>query len=263
MILIADNLTVTNCAIAKAIQDMDPGPIQDLVFQCERAGAEAIDINPGPLTKDPEEKMTFLVAAVQSVCGLPLLLDTTNPKALEAGLRVSLNPVIINGFSLEPKKLEFILPLAKKYDADIIGYLLYPNGHVPPGEDDLTQIALDLYKAFKKTGMDDSRLIIDPVVAPLMWENGMHHNRSILSIIRSLPDLLGFPARTIAGISNLTSGPVPVGKKRVAEQTFIPMLAAAGLTFALLNVLLPDTLRITRMSHMLLNTDVFSWGAAP
>ena len=263
MILVADNLTVTNRIIAKAIDAMDPGPIQDLVFQCERAGAEAIDVNPGPLTKDPEEKMTFLVATVQSVTGLPLLLDTTNPKALEAGLRVSLNPVIINGFSLEPKKLEFILPLAKRYDADIIGYLLYPNGHVPAGEDDLVQIALDLYGEFKKAGMDDNRLIIDPVVAPLMWENGLHHNQNILSVIRSLPDLLGFPVRTIAGISNLTSGPGPVGKKRLAEQTFIPMLAAAGLTFALLNVLIPDTIRIARMSQMFLNTDVFSWASTP
>jgi 5-methyltetrahydrofolate corrinoid/iron sulfur protein methyltransferase len=263
MILVADNLTVTNTAIAKALDAMDPGPIQNLVFQCERAGAEAIDINPGPLAKDPETKMTFLVVAVQSVTGLPLLLDTANPKALEAGLRASLNPVIINGFSLEPKKLEFILPLAKQYDADIIGYLLYPNGHVPSGEDDLIQMALDLYGEFKKTGMDDARLIIDPVVAPLMWENGMRHNRNILSVIRNLPDLLGFPVRTIAGLSNLTSGPGPAGKKRITEQVFIPMLAAAGLTFALVNVLMPDILRTARMSRMLLNTDLFSWAAAP
>jgi 5-methyltetrahydrofolate corrinoid/iron sulfur protein methyltransferase len=261
MILIADNLTVTNASIAKAIDDMNPGPIQDLVFQCERAGAEAIDINPGPLTKNPEEKMSFLVSTVHSVSGLPLLLDTTNPKALEAGLRVSLNPVIINGFSLESKKLEFILPLAKRYNADIIGYLLYPNGHVPTSEDDLIRIAVDLYEEFKKTGMEDSRLIIDPVVAPLMWENGIQHNQNILSLLRNLPDFLGFPVRTIAGISNLTSGPGPVGKKRLAEQTFIPMMAAAGLTFALLNVLLSETVRIARLSHMLLNTDVFSWAA--
>jgi 5-methyltetrahydrofolate corrinoid/iron sulfur protein methyltransferase len=263
MILVADNLTVTNPTVARAIEERSPGPIQSLVFQCERAGADAIDINPGPLTKDPEDKMTFLVATVQSVTGLPLLLDTTNPKALEAGLRVSSNPVIINGFSLEPRKLEFILPLAKQYDADIIGYLLYPNGHVPPGKDDLVQIALALYGEFKKADIEDRHLIIDPVVAPLMWENGMRHNQNILSIIRSLPDLLGVPLGTIAGISNLTSGPGPVGKKRIAEQAFIPMLVSAGLTYALVNVLVPETLRIARMSHALLNADVFSWAATP
>jgi hypothetical protein len=35
-----------------------------------------------------------------------LILDTTNPKALEAGLVKSKNKTIINGFSLEPAKLE-------------------------------------------------------------------------------------------------------------------------------------------------------------
>ncbi len=259
MILVADNLTVTDPVIAKAIDAHDPGPIQNRVFQCERAGAQAVDINPGFLTKAPEEKMTFLVAAVQSVTALPLVLDTANPKALEAGLRASLNPVIINGFSLEPKKLEYILPLAKHYDTDIIGYLLYPNGQVPIEEADMIQIALDLYKEFKKTGLEDRRLILDPVVAPLMWENGLRHNQNMLSVIRHLPDLLGFAVKTIAGISNLTSGPGPVEKKRVAQQAFIPMLAAAGLTFALINVLTPETVKIAHMSHALLHTDVFSW----
>jgi 5-methyltetrahydrofolate corrinoid/iron sulfur protein methyltransferase len=263
MILVADNLTVTNRSIANAIDAMDAGPICDLVFQCERASAEAIDLNPGPLTKNPEEKMAFLVATVQSVSGLPLLLDTTNPRALEAGLKASRNPAIINGFSLERQKLAHILPLAKLYDVDIIGYLLYPNGQVPTGEEDLVQIALDLYGEFKKAGIQDSHLIIDPVVAPLMWGNGMLHNQNILSVIRSLPDLLGFPVRTIAGISNLTSGPEPVGKKRLAEQAFIPMLAAAGLTFGLFNVLIPDTVRVARMCQMLLSANVFSWAATP
>lgn len=259
MILVADNLTITNHIVARAIDALDPGPIRDMVFQCENAGAEAIDINPGPLAKNPEEKMTFLVDAVQSVTGLPILLDTTNPKALEAGLKVSRNPSIINGFSLEPKKLDQILPLTKQYDVDIIGYLLYPNGQVPSGEDGLVQIALSLYAEFKKADIDDSHLIIDPVVAPLMWQNGLQHNRNILSVIRSLPELLGFPVRTIAGISNLTSGPGPIGRKRIAEQAFIPMLGAAGLTFGLLDILRPETLKIARMCHTLLDTDVFSW----
>ncbi len=85
MILVADNLQVTNPIIATAIDQLNPEPIQDLVKKCESAGAQAIDINPGPLSKIPEKKMTFRVEAVLSVTRLPLLLDTSNPKALEAG----------------------------------------------------------------------------------------------------------------------------------------------------------------------------------
>lgn len=78
------------------------------------------------------KEMEFMVETVQEVSDLPILIDIANPKALEAGLRVSRNKAIINGFSLEPAKLEPILPLTKKFETDIIGYLLYPNGHVPP-----------------------------------------------------------------------------------------------------------------------------------
>jgi len=259
MILVADNLTITNPVVARAVDTMDPGPIRNLVAQCEEAGADAIDINPGPLLKNPKEKMIFLMDAVQSVTKLPLFLDTTNHEALSAGLEIRRNPVVINGFSLEPAKLERILPLAKEYDVDIIGYLLTSTGCVPAREDDLVQIALDLYRELKKAGLDDTRLIIDPVVAPLIWQNGTAHNRQVLSVIRILPELLGFPVRTIAGISNLTSGPGPAGKKRLAEQSFMAMLAAAGLTFGLLNILRPELLSSARMCSRLLNSDVFSW----
>ncbi len=46
---------------------------------------------------------------VQGVTDLPLLLDTTNPVALEAGLQQCRQKAIINGFSLEPDRLEYIL----------------------------------------------------------------------------------------------------------------------------------------------------------
>jgi 5-methyltetrahydrofolate corrinoid/iron sulfur protein methyltransferase len=71
------------------------------------------------------------------MCPLPLVLDTTNPLALDAGLAVRDGPSIINGFSMEPHKLDRILPLAAKYDADIVGYLLDPKSQVPTEPDEM------------------------------------------------------------------------------------------------------------------------------
>ena len=99
----------------------------------------------------------------------------------------------------------------------------------------------------------------DPVVAPLIWQNGAEHNRHILAVMRMLPELFGFPVRTIAGISNLTSGPGPVAKKRLAEQAFISMLSSAGLSFALLDILRPEPCKIAGMCRRLINPGVFSW----
>jgi len=259
MLIVADNLQITNPRIQAALDQMNPEPIRELVTRCVAAGAQAIDINSGPLSRNPEERMAFLVETVQSATALPLILDTSNPRALEAGLITCRNKTIINGFSLEPRKLSAILPLAKKHHTDIIGYLLYSDSHVPIGEEDCIQVALELFDAFKKAGLENEQLIIDPVVAPVIWEDGMRHNQSVLSLIRMLPDILGFPVRTIAGISNLTTGNLPFDKKHLLERAFLPMLATAGLSMALVNVFHRETLQTAGICNSFLNPGVFSW----
>jgi 5-methyltetrahydrofolate corrinoid/iron sulfur protein methyltransferase len=257
--IVADNLTITNAAIADAVQRMDPTPIQDLVRRCEAAGAGMIDINSGPLTRKPEEKMAFLVDSVRKATRLPLLLDTSNPVALEAGLQACLGKAIINGFSLEPDKLSYILPLARKFETRIIGYLLYPNSNVPADGAERLTVALELYSRFSEAGLSPEQLIIDPVVPPLIWQNGHTQAMEVVNVIRTLPDLLGFKVETIAGISNLTSGPGDTARKPVFEQSYVAMLAEAGLTMALVNVFHTGTMAAIRACNILTSTKIFSW----
>ncbi len=65
MKIAADNMQITNKVIERAIKELDPAPVQDLVRRCEDAGADIIDINPGPLSRGGEEKMPFLVETVR------------------------------------------------------------------------------------------------------------------------------------------------------------------------------------------------------
>lgn len=259
MMIVADNLHVVNPTVAKAVADLDPGPIHQLVSRCESAGAQAIDINSGPLARSPEKHFTFLVETVQNATKLPLVLDTTNPVAMEAGLKVCRSRPVINGFSLEPAKLEKMLPLAVAYDADIIGYLLGPDSQVPIEADEMMTVAVELFEAYTASRLDVDRLIIDPVIAPVSWDNGIRHNQAVLSLLRSLPDLLGGPVRTIAGVSNLASGPMPTSRKIELEQTYLPMLAAAGLDMALLNVLHQPTVQTLKTCDALLGRTILAW----
>jgi 5-methyltetrahydrofolate corrinoid/iron sulfur protein methyltransferase len=259
MIIIADNLHVINPIIAQAIGKPDAAPIQTLVSRCIQSGAQALDINCGPLRRMPEERMSFLVKTVRAVTDLPVMLDTTNPTAMAAGLAISDTRTIINGFSLEPAKLESILPLARRYDADIVGYLLHPDSRLPMEEDELMGVAVSLFEAYCGAGLDPARLIIDPVVAPLSWQQGIRHNRAVLSVIRNLSDLLGEPVRTIAGLSNLASGRMPAAQKIALERAFVPMLAAAGLDMVLTNVLHAPTVETVKVCDGLLGGQVFSW----
>jgi len=61
MIIVGDNIQITNPVIARAVEKEDPEPVCRMAIECERAGADMLDINSGPLYKNPEEKMRFLV----------------------------------------------------------------------------------------------------------------------------------------------------------------------------------------------------------
>ncbi|MBU2631107.1 MAG: dihydropteroate synthase, partial [Proteobacteria bacterium] len=223
----------------------------------------AIDVNTGPLGKSPEEGMRFFIEAVQMVTDLPLLIDTSNSDAMRAGLEAAKNPVMINGFSLEPEKLEKILPLAKEFDADIVGFLLYPDSRVPKNEAERFEIALELIGQAEAAGVAKERVIIDPVVPPLAWDDGIVQARAVLKVIQMLPDLLGFDVQTIGGISNLTTGAGDKDKKNLMEQSYLAMLAAAGLSFALMDILNPDLVKAARASGILTKEEIFSWAMVP
>jgi 5-methyltetrahydrofolate corrinoid/iron sulfur protein methyltransferase len=267
MKLIADNLRITKQEIHKALKDLDPEPIQDLVKLCAQKGANVIDVNTGPLSKSPEKGMAFFIQAVESVTDLPLLIDTSNPDAMEAGLKIAKNRVIINGFSLEPLKLERILPLAKEYNVDIVGFLLYPGSRVPKDEAQRCEIVIELFERAEKAGVAKEKIIIDPVVPPLAWEDGIVQARTVLNVIQMLPDLLGFKVQTIAGVSNLTTGVKDRIKKNIVEQSYMAMLADAGLNYALLDILNCQTVAFAgasaRVSAILAQETLFSWEMIP
>lgn len=261
MLLIADNLQMTRPPLERALEERNPEPIRARVAACEQAGAEAFDINTGPLGQDAADKMVFVVKTVQEATRLPLIIDTANPEAMAAGVSVCRNPLIINGFSLEPLKVEKILPLAVEHEADIVGYLLTPRGHVPSMIEERLAIAADLSQIASAAGLAKERLIIDPVVAPVVWENGLKQNRELLSILRVLPDVLGFPVRTLAGLSNLATGHIDRGQKIRLEQAVVPMLAATGLTLLMLNIFHRESVQIAKTCRLLLSDGIFSWAS--
>ncbi|MEX1298129.1 MAG: dihydropteroate synthase [Desulfotignum sp.] len=260
MKLIADNLRVTRPDIRRALQRFDPEPVENLVKACEARGAWAIDVNTGPLGKQAAPGMRFFMEAVQAATDLPLLIDTANPDAMAAGAKAAQNRIIFNGFSLEPHKLEQILPLAREYDVDIVGFLLYPDSRVPTDASQRFEVAMELVAAAEAAGVAKERVIIDPVIPPLAWENGIVQARQVLKVIRTLPDLLGFPVRTIGGISNLGTNAPDTERRLAIEQSYVAMLASAGLDYALLDILNPDLVRAARVSGILAKENIFSWG---
>ena len=261
MFLVADNLQITHRNIAEAIRCRQSDPIRSCVTELEAAGAQAIDLNTGPLGRKAADDMAFCVAAVQSATDLPVLIDTANPTAMRAGLEANRKTALINGVSLEPRKLEAILPLAIEFDVDVIAYLLDERSRPPRQLDERLAVAIALFQRCQIAGLRREQLIFDPVVAPLIWEDGLQRNRDLLEIIRRLPELLDGPVRTIAGLSNLTTGQGPYEAKRRLELAFVGMLASSGLSWLLLDIHHRETVAAALNCRMLMTDHLFSWQA--
>ena len=88
-ITIGERLSTTAPAVNKAFTERDPEPILVRAKQQLDAGAVYLDVNIGPAENDGEDLMKWVVELLQSnFDNVPLALDTSNKKAIEAGISV-------------------------------------------------------------------------------------------------------------------------------------------------------------------------------
>ena len=159
MLVAADNLNVLNPVVAAALQTLEAGPLQELARRCEQAGAKIMDINPGYLSAKHEDRMAFMVEAVQQVSRLRLMLDSPNPRVLAKGLAACNQTPVLNALTLEEEKLREILPLAAAHDADLVLLLLDERSFPPPSLEGKVAVAMQLRDAAMNAGVKEERLI--------------------------------------------------------------------------------------------------------
>jgi 5-methyltetrahydrofolate corrinoid/iron sulfur protein methyltransferase len=241
MILAADNLTAADPRVAEALERLDPKPLQALARRLEAAGARWLDLNPGYLSRRREDRMSFLVEAVQAVTKLPLILDSPSARVLARGLAACRRQAILSALTLEERKLAEILPLAAAHQTELVLLLLDERSFPPPEAEGKIALAVVLRERALAAGLGEAQLIYDPVVPNLSWPDAWRQAGEALKAVRWLAggQVFGEPARTMAGISNLRSGlrkqyPIHL------ETQFLAMLAGAGLDIALADALRPE-----------------------
>jgi 5-methyltetrahydrofolate corrinoid/iron sulfur protein methyltransferase len=240
MLLAADNLTGAHPLVGQALRDLNPRPLQDLARRCEAAGARMLDLNPGYLSRRHEDRMAFLVDAVQKVTSLPLILDSPNPRVLARGLAACREKPLLNAVTLEEAKLQEILPLAVAHQTQVVLLLLDEKSHPPPSLEGKVAVALELRERALDAGLTDQQLIFDPVLPNLRWPDAWPQTGAVLRTLRYLASgaLFGTPTRTMVGLSNLRSGLRELYPVQM-EITVLALLGGAGLSLALINILEP------------------------
>jgi len=241
MILIAESINIMSKTLGPAMRERNPEPIQEMANTQVEAGADYLDVNIGPARRSGDEFMEWVVNTVQEVTDLPLSLDTTNPVAMEAGLKVCKSKALINSISLQPDRLESELPLVPKYNAAMIG-LLWGQEGMPRDANERCMHAVDLVYKANEMGIPSEDIWIDPIVSPISVE--INQVKACLEFMSMLADVAPGCKSTV-GLSNISNG-APAELRPQLNRTYLIMLMRYGLHSAIVDIFDTELIKIAR-----------------
>ena len=191
------------------------------------AMADVLDVNVGFPGVVDEELLPEAVVALQDNYDIPLCLDSPNPAAIEAALKVAKGKCLINSVNGEEKSLQRLLPIAKEYGAAIIGLVLDDDGITHDPEKRLS-IAGKIIERAVSIGIREEDVIIDPMAMAVSADPMAC--RVTLETIKLVHDRLGH--NVTLGASNVSFG---LPNRESINNAFMAMAVLYGLTCPIAN----------------------------
>ena len=228
-VVIGERLSTTAPTINKAFTERDPEPIIKRAKQQLDAGATYLDVNIGPAESDGEDLMKWAVQLLQSEFdNVPLALDTSNKKAIEAGISVysrAKGKPIVNSADAAGR-IEY-LDLAAANDAICIA-LCSADGIAKDNEERMKHCHNMLERGMS-LGMDATDLWFDPLF--LVVKGMQDKQMDVLNAIKMFADE---GLKSTGGLSNNSNG-APKNVRPIMDSALVAMCMMQGLTSAIVN----------------------------
>lgn len=211
-------------------------------------GADVLDVNVGYPGVDDAALLPEAVRAIQQSIDVPLCLDSPNPKAIEAALKVVEGKPLINSVNGEEKSLEALLPLAREYGAGVIGLVMDDDGITHDPEKRL-RIAEKILERAVKEGIKQEDVIIDPLAMAVSADPGAC--MVTLETIKLVHDRLGL--NITQGASNISFG---LPNREVLNSAHMALSISYGLTCPIANP--AKIAALVRATDLILGRDDFA-----
>ncbi len=210
-------------------------------------GVHVLDVNVGLPGLDEPKVLLDTVKNIQSICELPLQLDSANPAAFELSMREYNGKPIINSVSGKKESMSQIFPLVKKYGGLVVALTLDENG-IPKTAEGRLEIAKRIVETARQFGIQKEDLLFDTLT---MAESAEDNNALVtLEALKLLKQELG--VKTILGVSNISFG---LPNRELLNAAFFSLALGAGLDAALINPYSQTMLDSYRSSSLLLGYD--------
>jgi len=207
---------------------------RDLKLVCQQAlaqveaGADILDINVGSSEVDEVTLLPLAVQAVMDTVDVPLCLDSTNPKALEAALKTYRGKPIVNSVSGTEHSLEEVLPLVKEYGTAVIGLTMDDEG-IPSDQERRVTIAHKIVERAEAVGIPRHDVIIDCLAMTVGADS--RAGLVVIEAIRRVKAELG--VNQTLGASNISFG---MPDRDLLVSAFLAAAITAGVTCPIVDV---------------------------
>ena len=240
MILIGENIQILSKVVSEALKDRNKEPLQDLAVRQKNSGVDYIDLNVGPARKDPDV-VPWLVEVVQEVVDIPLSIDTMNSVAMDKALTICKKRPIINSASGKQESKEKMLPLAKKYNCDLIISVITDAG-IPSDAESRAESIMETVSFANEFGIPNESLWVDPIMMPISADQPQV--AECFEFMKMLPDICPGCESTI-GLSNLSNG-TPIELRPILNRVCLVILERYNLYSAIVDSFDEELINLTR-----------------
>lgn len=249
MIIIGELINCTRKRIRAAVEAQDAAYIKEVALKQAAAGATLLDVN-GGIAGQEKECLTWLVATVQEVTDLALCLDSSDPDAIRAALKLCKRPPMVNSITAETARWNTLLPVIREHKLKTIALCMSDSG-TPTGVEDRLSTASRLVDGLTSAGLDLDDIYVDGCVMPVSAEpdGGRHLAEAIGQITARYPGV-----HTSVGLSNVSFG-LPV--RKLLNQTFLVLLIGRGLDAAIADPCDEQLMRCILAAEALLARDEY------
>ena len=193
----------------------------------EESGAHILDVNVGLPEIDEPQIMETVVCRLQSILPLPLQIDTSDPIAMERGMRLYNGKPMVNSVNGKKESMEAVFPLVRKYGGVVVGLVLDEDG-IPDTADGRIAVAKKIYEAADRYGVPREDIVIDGLAMTISSDT--KGALTTLETLRRVRDEL--QGHTILGVSNISFG---LPQRSIINAHFLTMAMQMGLSCAIMN----------------------------